>query len=515
MSRRSPLARNFGTVHRLCCCLLHHVEWSDILMHCWPPQALAARRREAKKAQSTQPSKAAGLESSSDGWTPQYQEDMSSEYQEPATGVVLEESAFQVVKKPQKKPAQKKRTSGSEKDKNRSAAPGGKDSNGAAPKSSGGGGRRHGATTNGAGKTPASAAAKQGAGQQSSVNVKSKEKERNTGATSVEKQNDGRRGRGTTGNKRPSDPPTRAVSGSVKGKGGKAEGVKRNASTGKKGGKQQTNAEATAPPVMVKNAWFKNVPAPAPVPKPTPMVVEPALEPAPEPVSAMSPLASAKSNKLATVWSVGSMEIKTDSEEEGENVPPYGSGSDATMPSPVPRLAFAGIQICTQPVMLPPPRIQLGGRAEASPASASSIRFGDSPGSAMSGIKFGAFPSPMGSQKQSAADNDDDWRASSQPQKSPASAAAEAAAKMLGGGWGEPPPPPPPSSSRRSPTSSDGNSSFGGGGGKPPRGRSSSPNAAAAAAAAAAADSTSTGKPPLPAGQCSTTTYPPLLLLVT
>ena len=175
------------------------------------------------------------------------------------------------------------------------------------------------------------------------------------------------------------------------------------------------------------------------------------------------------------------------------------------MASPVPQLAFAG---------LPPPRIQLAGRAEDSPASAASIRFGDSPGSsaAAAGIKFGAFPSPMGSQKQTVlekgADNDDDWRASSQPQTSPASAAAAAAAKMFGG-WGEPSSSGGPGSairgSRRSPTAGDG-SSF--------SGRSKTSRSRSPTASEVADSSVTGGRPPLSKGQSASHTEPQSLYLL-
>ena len=495
------------------------------------PQVGAARRREAGKLQSISSSKSSRVErSTSEKWTPRYETDEQPEYAQPTVGELLDEGAFQVVQRAQRKIAQRKGSGGSADDSSSGAAPSRKQTD-------------PGSKDNGTGRQQNENSIRSFTPPVGTVTVPRADKRQagNTpndgdkGHSSPATTNGG--GRASAGRKqdvgvgkRSSEPREMHAAAGSKGKEGKEAVLRRRATDAEHGRKRRTGKNhaqgegAAAGPVVVKNAWFKNVPAPGSTPSPAPAPVvakpkamlkparSPASEPVPNPAPTLAPepsqepnhapsaLAAAKSKVtgwLPTVWSVGSTDAKTDSDEDDENASPsYGSGVN-NMPSPVPRLAFAG---------LPPPRIQLGGRADDSPASASaaSIRFGDSPGSsaAAAGIRFGAFPSPMGSQKQTGlekgADSDDDWRASSQPQTSPASAAAAAAAKMFGG-WGE------PSSSsggagsatrgsRRSPTAGD-SSSFSGRS-KPSAERSRSP------AEGVVVDSSATAaRPPLPTGQ--------------
>jgi hypothetical protein len=490
------------------------------------PQAVAARRREARKMPSVQSSKTTRPDSSSsEKWAPRSQPDKQQENVQLPVGELLDEGAFQVVQKPQKKLAHRKRSGGSADASSSGAA---SSTKGTEAVSKGNGtGRQQSAKSVRSSRTPAPAAATvsaPGKPRQGGKNPNGSDKGRgssvtaNSGNTSA-----GRKIDVGVGKRSSTSREAHAAAGSKARAGTEAVVRKRGTVTGQ-GGKRRSDKHqareqgAAATPVVVKNAWFKNVPAPAsapaPAPAPAPAVAvakpkpmkkpvtaiasepvpnsapapAPEPEPSPEPTAASSPLAAAKSKVagwLPTVWSVGSTEAKTDSDDGDENDSlSYGSGG-STMPSPVPRLAFAG---------LPPPRIQLAGRADESPASAASIRFGDSPGSsaAASGIKFGGFPSPMGSQKQTVlekdADSDDNWRASSQPQTSPASAAAAAAAKNFGG-WGEP-------------SSSGGSGSATRGSRRSPTGDGSSFSRSRSPTAGDAADSSVTGgRPPLSKGK--------------
>ena len=506
-----------------CCCV------SACLMSL-ASQAVVGRRREASKPQSIPSSKSARDESStSKTWTPRYETDEQPEYAQPPVGELLDESAFQIVQKAQRKIAQRKISGGSADDSSSGAAPNYKETQ-AQSKGNGTGTQQNNKSIRSFTAPSTTVTVPVVDKQQAGKTPNHGDKCRSSPATA--NGGNGRAGRkqDVGVRKRSSEPREMHAAAGSKGNEGKEAVLRRRGADAEHGrqrrsGKHQAQGEGAATsPVVVKNAWFKNVPAPvsAPSSAPAPVVAKPkamlkparspasepvpnpaptlAPEPSPEPNQAPSALAAATSKVtgwLPTVWSVGSTDAKTDSDEDDEDASlSYGSGVN-NMPSPVPRLAFAG---------LPPPRIQLGGRADDSPASASaaSIRFGDSPASsaAGAGIRFGAFPSPMGSHKQigleKGADSDDDWRASSQPQTSPASAAAAAAAKMFGG-WGEPPsskggPGSTTRGARRSPTAGDG-SSFSGRS-KPSAGRSRSP-----AAGAVVDSSVTAARPPLPTGQ--------------